>query len=95
MNLHTLQHFWASEGRFSCFSTPDEVHPLSSEIAVLGQNRRFHSRGVVFSDVGLSDARFVSIFGRSEIGRDYEVRFGSKKGGKRIQYKFRRGPGEG
>ena len=62
------------------FSGPDELQHLSSEIAVFGQNGRFQSRGVAFPDVGLSDSRFVSIFGRSKIGCDSEVRFGSKEG---------------
>ena len=77
------------------FSGPDELQHLSSEIAVLSQNRRFQPRGVAFSDVGLSDSRFVSIFGRSKIGVDSEVLFRSNKEARRIQAEFRRGPGEG
>ena len=77
------------------FSGPDELQHLSSEIAVFGKNRRFSLRGVAFSDVGLTDSRFVSIFGRSKIGCDSEVRFRSNKEARRIQMEFRRGPGEG
>ena len=93
MNLQTLRHFGAFRGSISMFSGPDELQHLSSEIAVLRQNRRFQSRGVVFSYVGLSDSRFVSIFGRSKIGCDSEVRFRSKQGGRGVQMEFRRGPG--
>ena len=77
------------------FWGPDELQHLSSEIDVFGQNDRFSFRGVSFSDVGLFDSRFVTIFRRSKIGCDSEVRFGSNKGERRIQRKFRRGPGEG